>query len=568
MKKRTKHLKPAWYLRWSTYFMLSTILLIALFAWSEMEIETKQPSANWSLGVEVIEGLPTDYRLIDQSEMVGEEGIVIAYYQNAQLHLSTFDWFGQKIASNQYSIPENMFESTMKLVKIATYDGKYYIYYSDRFILRRMEIDSSDLSVREDLLITKHSEQLDIDGITVVAADDEKLEVYSGLELIAEYDAYEDIKRVCITTSEDEIIVAYNAADAGKLLKISKDDVLVHELASKSDQQTYGYFKDLHLDEGVLTIVSSSFDHLTPSAPTVLGVWQLMDQSFTPISFQLFYHVRTNLDPIIAKVDGNKVSYILATQQTLDERSKSLPRYPQTRGGIFTNVSLFTRENDRLIENTRMTLTRQYPVGYDVFDAPFGQVFTWADKIAGKAVINMAGSSEEWISYAKSHYKIKPIELISAAFLAMGNTIFFGVISMLISLYPYNLWILGALVIALIYKKFVPLDSQIKSKHVMWAMILFVVVLKTYMVIAPQSDYRFFAHIYPWLFGNMAILASLTLSTSAMAIFMFLLWKKQHYYYTNRFLQFSVFFGFELYLFLMSVMTFFVSAMMKNNFMM
>lgn len=533
-----------------------------------MEIETKQPSTNWSLGVKVMEGLPTDYRLIDQSEMVGGEGIVIAYYQNARLHLSTFDWYGREIASNQYTIPENTFESTMKLVKITSFDGKYYIYYSDRFVLRRMEIDPSNLALSDDLVITKHSEQFDIDGITVVAADDVKLEVYSGTELIAEYDAYEDIKRVCITKSENDIIVAYNAADAGKLLKISKGDVSVHELANKSDQQTYGYFKDLNLDEGVLTIVSSSFDHLTPSAPTVLGVWQLEDQTFNPISFQLFYHVRTNLDPIIAKVNGNKVSYILATQQTLDERSKSLPRYPQTRGGIFTNVSLFTRENDRLIENTRMTLTRQYPVGYAVFEAPFGQVFTWADKVGGKAVINMAGSSESWISYAKNHYEINPIELVSAAFMAMGNTIFFGVISMLISLYPYHLWILGALIIALIYKKFVPLDSQKKSIHVMWAMILFVVVLKTYMVIAPQSDYRFFAHIYPWLFGNMAILASLTLSTSAMAIFMLLLWKKQHYYYTNRFLQFSVFFGFELYLFLMSVMTFFVSAMMKNNFMM
>lgn len=568
MKKRTKKTKPAWYLRWTTYFLLSTALLIMLFAWSEKEIETKQPSANWSLGVEIMAGLPSDFRLVGQSVEADGEGIAVAYYHNANIHLNTFDWYGNNVSNAQFPIPDETFESTLKLVKMATYDGRYYIYYSDRLILRRMEIEAPSLSVIDDILISSHAEQFDVDGLTVVAADDDKLEVFVDTALIAEYDAFEDVKRVCITTAEDAIIVAYNAADAGKLLKVKNGEIEVHALSTKSDQETYGYFKDLHLAEGVLTVVSSQFDHLTPSAPTVLGVWQLDDVDFSQRSFQLFYHVRTSLDPIISKVDGNKVSYILATQQTLDERSKTLPRYPQTRGGIFTNVSLFTRENDRLIENTRMTLTRQYPVGYAVFDAPFGQVFTWADKVGGKSVISMAGSSNDWMIYAKNSYKVNPIELVAAALMAMGNTIFFGVIALLISLYPYNVWIIGAIVAMFIYKRFAPFEPQKKSMHVMWTMILFVIGLKTVTVVMPQSDYRFFAHIYPWLFGNTAVLASITLLTSLMAVFMFILWKKQHYYYTNRFLQFSVFFGFELYLFLMSIMTFFVSAMMKNNFMM
>ncbi|HAS73479.1 MAG TPA: hypothetical protein DCS67_04985, partial [Clostridiales bacterium UBA8960] len=423
-------------------------------------------------------------------------------------------------------------------------------------------------TVTEDLLVSSHSEQFDVSGITVVAADDNKLEILHGTEVLTTYDLYDDVKTVRIATEEDVVYVSLDAADGGKILTYTQGQLADFNLQTKSDQSTYGYVKDMHVSEDILTIVSSHYDHLSPGSPTVLGVWQLNRETYERISFQLFYHVRTSLDPIIASVDGNKVSYVLATQQTLDEKSKTLPRYPQTRGGIFTNVSLFTRENDRLVENTRMTITRRYPVGYDMFDAPFGQVFTWADKVGGKSVINMAGRTEEWVKYAKDHYKVNPVELVSSAVMAFGYTIFLGIVSLLFSLSPYKFWILGAFVLALLYKKFMPIEQSKRSKHVMWGMILFVMCLKLVLVVTPNSDYRFFAHIYPWLFGNTAVLIGINIATSAVALLMFMLWKKQHYYYENRFLQFSVFFGFELYLFLMSVMAFFVSALMKNNFMM
>lgn len=566
--KKKKKSKPIWFMRWTTLFFLSTVLLILLFAWSEKEIETKQPSEEWSIGVEIMENLPSDYRLIGQTSAPNNDGIAMAYYENSEIRLATFDWYGTPVANSSYSLPENTFESTVKLVEITTYEGNYYIYYSDRLILRRMKVQPSDLSLSEDILISRHSEHFDVSGITVVAADDSILEIIEGTEVLTQYDNYDDVKRVGITVGDEDIIVSLNAADGGKILTYQNNQISEYDLASKSDQSTYGYVKDMHLSEGILTIVSSQFDHLSPNSPTVLGVWQLNRDNFERISFQLFYHVRTSLDPIIAGVDGNKVSYILATQQTLDERNKTLPRYPQTRGGLFTNVSLFTRENDRLVENTRITLTRQYPVGYDVFDAPFGQVFTWADKVGRKTVINMAGKTEEWIDYAYKNYKMNPTELLGSSLMAFGYTVFLGVISLLFSLSPYKYWILGAFVLSFLYKKFMPIDPKKKSKHIMWGMMLFVMGLKVILVVSPNSDYRFFSHIYPWLFGNTTVLIALNLITSAIALVMFLLWKKQHYYYENRFLQFSVFFGFELYLFLMSIMAFFVSALMKNNFMM
>jgi hypothetical protein len=335
-----------------------------------------------------------------------------------------------------------------------------------------------------------------------------------------------------------------------------------------ASQRTYGHFKDIFLQEGVLTLVSSVYDHLSPGAPTVLGVWQLEAETLDEISFKLFYHVRTSLDPVITNVEGNQVSYILGTQQTIDTVNKGISRYPQTKGGLFTNVSLFTREEDQLIENTRITLTRQYPVGYEIFEAPFGNVLTWADKVEGKSTILMAGKGPEWIAYANANYDINYLELVAAALLSMGNTLFFGIISLLISLSPYNYYILGVGILAILFKRFAPLEDRQKSKIIMMGMMIFVMGLKAVLITSPNSDYRLFAHIYPWLFGNTAMLLSVSILTSAISLLMFWLWKKQHYYYTNRFMQFSVFFGFELYLFLMTIMTFFVSALMKNNFMM
>lgn len=569
MTKKKKQ-KTSWIKRWTTYFTLATLLFLALFAWSEYHIETKQPSEDWSMGLKIMSDLPTDYRLIDQTMLPDGSGFVVAYYEMGRIHLSTFDWKGKVVHEAEMKI-KALKPEDIKLLSVTVSEQKLMVYYGDRFELAQIAVDPATLTFGDTKTLSTHAEQFSVDGDYVVAADDQLTEVFKNGQRIATFTDYVNVKRVCIASSQDKIIVAHNAEDGGRLLTLDTDapaNYSVTKLTEASDQKTYGYFKDIHLQDGVLTIVSSVFDHLTPSAPTVLGVWQLEEDTLKEISFKLFYHVRTSLDPVITGVEGKKVSYILGTQQTLDTVNKGLSRYPQTRGGLFTNVSHFTREGDILVENTRLTLTRKYPVGYATFDAPQGKVLTWADKVEGKAVLMMASQGDEWIAYAKSHYEPNYMELISASLMAIGNTIFFGIISMLISMNKFYIWIGGFIIAIWAYNRFAPLEQTKKATHVLWISILVTVVIKFLMVVLPSSDYHFYAHIYPWLFGNQWVLAAVTLVTSLMSIGIFLLWKKQHYYYTNRFTQFSVFFGIELYLFQISIMAYFVSGMMKNNFMM
>jgi len=566
-KKKTNKKKkstPKWYMRWSFYFIVATLFFLGLFAWSENDIETKQPSENWSIGVEVLTDLPADYRLLDQVALPNGEGIAIAYYDALGIHLDTVDWYGKitasaKIALNDYKI---------KVIELTTSEDALYLYYSDRIILNRLTIDPISLASSESAIISRHAEQFVAEGDCVVAGDDTVTELLKGKEVIATYDAYDNVKKLGIATTEDTIIVTHNAADGGRLLTYRAGKLSVHQLADEADQMTYGYFKDMHIENGVLTLVSSYYNHLSPNTPTVLGVWQLEETTYNEISFKLFYHVRTSLEPVITKVDGKKVSYILGTQQTIDTANKGLSKYPQTKGGLFTNVSHFTREDDVLVENTRLTLTRKYPVGYDVFKAPFGDVLTWADKVSGKAILYMAGQGESWIDYAKSQYQTNYLTLLSAALMGFGNTLFFGVISLLISLTPYMWWIVAAVLAAYLYNRFMPIEQDKRGRQVLYAMIAFTIGLKLIMVAGPSSDYRFYGQIYPWLFGSTQTLAAMAIFTSLLAIWMYFLWQKQHYYYTNRYLKFFVFFGIELYLFMISTMAYFVTAMMKSNFMM
>lgn len=554
--------KTKWYLRWTTYFILSTVAFIVLFALSEKEIEMKQPSDDWSMGVEILAGLPTDYRLIDQVKLPDGSGFVVAYVEETGIHLREFDWYGKERAD----ILIEMNTSALKLIEITSEADQLYLYHTDRVTLQRITIEPKSFKVGETAEISKHSEQFAAEGLYVIAGDDTTTQVFRDKTALAQYSAYDNLKRVCIASQDDKIIMTLNTADGGKILTYENDQLSISNLYDPAEQKTYGYIKDIHLEDGVLTLVSSVFNHLAPGSPTVLGVWQLEDRTYKEISFKLFYHVRTSLDPVITKVEGKKVSYILGTQQTVDTVNKGLSKYPQTKGGLFTNVSHFTREDDTLIENTRITLTRKYPIGYQAFDTPLGNVLTWADKVDGKATIMMAGQSEDWISHARSQYDVNYLELVSAALMAIGNTMFFGVISLLISLQPFYGIILVVIILSILYQKFAPFDREQKGKHILIVNILFVVVCQMIIVASPASDFRFYAQIYPWLFGSTFSLAAISTIISGLAVWIYFLWRRQHYYYTNRLLQFSVFFGIEMYLFMIGIMSFFVSAMMKNNF--
>ncbi len=568
-KKKKKKVKPKLYLRWGLYFILFSVLVLAFHGWSEWHIVSNQPSANWSVGLEIAKDLPVDYRLVSQSLTPKEDGLVLAYVTPTSIQVKFFNLYGELVNQVKYPLSDtSIIASKVKVIQLSRSKDYNYLYYSDRASLYRLKIDGVTNSVGEETLISKHSEQFAVSGNYVIAGDDEVTMLYKGLDEIASLNDYENLKKVCIYSNEDELYATLNADDGGRLLTFENGNLVDVKIAEVRDQRTYGYFKDIYVDKGEITLVTSIFDHLSPSSPTILGVWQLKQSNFEIDSFKLFYHVRTSLDPVIAKVEAQKVSYILGTQQTLDTASKGLSRYPQTKGGTFTNISYFTREQDRLIENTRISMTRRYPVGYDYFQTEKGDLLTWVDKENGKGILTMAGNYPEWIAYAQSEIKPDVKSLLSYSIVAVINVVFLGTFSLLIALTNYVYYIIAFVVLIYIYNRWFPGEPKKKNKYVLIASITFTTVLSVILIANPNSDFRFYSEIYPWFFGSTIAMVLMPLIVAMASLFIFTLWHKQHYYYENRFLQFSFFFGIEIYFYLITVMAFFVAAMMKNNQMM
>lgn len=568
-KKKKKKVKPKLYLRWGLYFILFSILVLAFHGWSEWHIVSNQPSANWSVGLEIAKDLPVDYRLVSQSLTPKEDGLVLAYVTPTSMQVKFFNLYGELVNQVKYPLSDtSIIASKVKVIQLSQAKDYNYLYYSDRVSLYRLKIDAATNSVGEETLISKHSEQFAVSDNYVIAGDDEVTMLYKGLDEIASLNDYENLKKVCIYSNEDQLYATLNADDGGRLLTFENERLVDVKIAEVRDQRTYGYFKDIYVDNGVITLVTSIFDHLSPSSPTILGVWQLKQSNFEIESFKLFYHVRTSLDPVIAKVDGQKVSYILGTQQTLDTASKGLSRYPQTKGGTFTNISYFTREQDRLIENTRISMTRRYPVGYDYFQTEKGDLLTWVDKENGKGILTMAGNYPEWIAYAQSEIKPDVKSLLSYSVVAVINVVFLGTFSLLIALTNYVYYIIAFVVLIYIYNRWFPGEPKKKNMYVLIASIVFTTLISIIVIANPNSDFRFYSEIYPWFFGSTIAMVLIPLLVAIASLFIFTLWHKQHYYYENRFLQFSFFFGIEIYFYLITVMAFFVAAMMKNNQMM
>lgn len=570
--KKHREKKPIFYRYWVFYFILATICFVGLFAWSERDIEMQQPSDDWSIGYEVKTNLPDDYRLMSQTSLSNDQGYALAYLDqpNQVVKLECFDWFGHsthqaEIAQDHLKIPYN----DIMVVQVSEYEGQLYVYYSDRKVLYRLALDLKTFDEKSHELLTENAEFFDVEGAYVLSGNNEETHLYQGTEVLMSYNDYEDLTNVVLEVNNEVAYCGINSYEKGVVLIHSDDNEnAVIDIEDEVSTKFYGYFKDIHVENGLITVMSSKYNHLSAGAPTLMGVWQYNEQTLEPKPLKLFYHVKTSLNPIITHVENDQISYILGTQQTIDKASKGLSRYPQTNGGIFTNVSLFTRDGDVLVENTRLTMTRKYPIGYEYYTRENGvNQITWCDRYADTSTLVMAGQGEAWIKYAKENFRMGLSSLLSAAALAIGNTIFFGVISWLISLSPFFKYIALAGVILYLFNRFSKISRERKHAIVMYMMIAVFSVTKLIMIAAPKSDYRMFAHIYPWLFGNTVILAVTSIGTSLLSLLIFKLWQKQHYYYTNRVSQFFMFFGFDMYFFMLSIMAFFISALMKNNFM-
>ncbi len=562
MKKEKKVL---WIMSWKFWFALATIIMLVAFTWSEKTIEEKQPSPSWSIGVESVTGLTSDYRKIDININHDQSGFILTHISKEGIKLHKLDWYGRLI---EEELIEHDELDSLRVIEIENVDTGYYIYLSDRKKLERLTVDATTLEVTDRQIVSEHSEHFSASGEIVIAGDDEITEIYDGMELIGTVDGYVNLKRLTLEVSERSIAAALNAEDGGKFVIISDGIMDVVEATTVAEQKTYGYYKDIHIENGVITIASSLFDHLAPGTPTVMGIWQLDEVTLKELSFRPFYHVRTDLDPIITNVKDNEVSYVLGALQTLDHINKGLSRYPQTRGGQFTNISKYTRDGDIMIDNSRLTITRNYPVGYHYFETPNGPVLLWADKVDQTTNIYLAGEGAEWISYAKQMHKTDYAMLILASVVAFVNNMFIGLVTLITKISPI-LWVIVLVVVsALLYQRFAPFDDERKRQQVYYALILFTIGFKFYITAIDNSDFLFYGHIYPFLFGNPVVMIVLPLATSAYALWMLYLWRREHPYYTNQALSYSLFLGFEIYIYMFGFMTYFVSALVKNNFMM
>lgn len=570
-KRKASKNKTVFYKRWTFYFVLLIVFVLLMHGTTEWLITIEQPSEEWSIGYKALEGLPTDERLIGISESTDGENYIVAYKTSTSIVITSLNHYGVVQSEAKVSLGSGpILASKVKLVKVTQSKDTNYLYFGDRISLYQVAFDANINHVSEPILVSEHAEQFDVDGAYVIAGDDTITQIFMEDQIIREIDGYENLKSLVICSDGDMVYAGVNTEKNGILYQVDsksgeyQDSVVMNQ----NDQRFYGYFKDIKPTENSVTIMSSLFDHLSPGAPSVLGVWQYGRENLVQEGFTLFYHVRTSLEPILTHIEGDQVSYILGVQQTLDNVSKGLSRYPQVKGGIYTNISYFTRQGDILIENTRLTLTRKYPIAYYYFENEMSDHLIWIDKESNSGVLMMAGNTPEWIQYAKSNQPIDLVQLSGYTLVALANTVFLGLVSFLISLSDYNIWLLVVLVVLVLFRKLTRLKQEQKDNITQFILMGSVLVIGVAMVAAPDSAFRLYQQIYPWFFGSNVALIAIPSAIGLIALGLYYLWKKEHYYYTNWFLHFSFFLGMYLFFYMFVIMSFFVSAMMKSHLMM
>lgn len=549
-------------LSYQAWFLIVGLLSFLIFAAFEHVQLKNQPSEEWSTAISIVKDAPNDYRKIGTAERYDGEGIVLAYVVEEGVKLHELDWFG-KI---QRSLLVELDTSKIMVLNIGVEDGFYYVFHSDRKTLDRIDIDTETLTVKDQKRISNTSEQFAVVGNTVFVGDDDIAEIIVDERVVATFDGYDDIKRVFITEEEGKIFAGLNTVNGGDLIVVDGDSVNRKNIMTKNSQSYYGFFKDIYVDAGVITVASSYYSLNEPN-PTAMGVWQLREDSLADINFQIFYHVQTPADPIITNVDGNRISYIFAAPQTLDHINKGVSRYPQAKGGMFTNISHYTREDDILRVNTRLSVTREFPIGYNYFQVGDGEVLIWADRVGSKANIQLTGKGKDWISYANKVYTVDFQQAVSSSLITFGSMVFMGPLTFILKVGLHIKYILIFAALAFIYGKWVPLDEEKKSMHLFYAGIIFVIVFKLFITAVENDDLRYYGHIYPMILGNNFVLAAISLITSAVSLAALWFFIKENDHIRSKSAHLSFFIGFETFIYMCTILVYLVSSMAKINFM-
>lgn len=565
MKKKLYNVK--WYMSWKFWFFFASALVFFLFMWTEKQIEMKQPSEGWSVGFEILDEGADDYRKQDIAMLYTNDGFVSAYIAEENIELLVIDLLGDIIFRKQIDFPEI---DKQRVLEVQSSERGIQVYVTDRNELYVIEIDPSTYQVSDIKSLTEHSKHIASKGPYIVAGDDSDLVLFKDNKLIATYTDFNDLKRLTINHTDDNVYIGLNSAEGGKLLKFetASETMTSKKMLTPVDQRVLGYFKDFFVKDGMLTVASSYYDRFGGGSPTAIGIWHIDEASFVTNEHMIFYHVPTDLDPIILDVNGDEVTYILGMTQTGDIENRRIARYPQTSRGTFTNVSRLTRKGDILIENTRLTVSRMYPIGYEYFKMDDADLVFWVDRDAKGTTLKMAGESDEWITRANRAFKVNYLGLLYATLVYIGTTPYYGVVFSFLVILPFYRWIIGFIVAQMLYKKFAPFELEDKKKHIFYAAILVTFIIKMIIVASPNSDFAHFGHMYPYLFGNQLVMTVLPILTTLVSLGLTFLWCKQHYYYIEKHLHFAIYFGLEIYFFLFVFMMYFVSALLKMNYMM
>lgn len=561
--KKKHHTK--WFLKWNFWFILSVIAVVFAFAASEKAIEEKQPSPNWSMGVRIMEDLPTDERKIDLAVIEGSEEMVLGAIKENYIQLYRLDAMGEVVQST--TIDHDAVD-TLKLIQVEALEDLILVKVSDRIILEVIEVDNETMTPIGLQTLSTHSEQFDSEGEYTLAADDNKLSLFKGQETLFDYAGYEDVKSVVIEVYEDQVFGALNTADGGQIFRFKNGTVEWVDLLDVPAQKTYGYIRDIYVTDDIVTVMSHKYDRMNPGSATALGIWQFEKNGLDQFYFQPYYHVGTDLYPVIVGSNRYEVTYVLGSLQAQRSSEALLMKYPQAAGGTFANVSKYTREKDEMTENTRLTITRNYPIAYFYVDYGEGSKVFWLDKEENTSVLKGAGNTSEWIQSARSRNQVNYLSLLVGSLIQLFNTLFLGIVSLLSMLAPYNYGIIAFILALMVFKRFAPLEALNKEKVLFWTSVVAFAAFKLWLFGISNLDFKLFAHIYPFFFGNAILMGVTSIFTTAYALMMLYLFKREHPYYNNRFLHFMFYFGMEMFFIMFTFMAYFVSALVKSNFMM
>jgi len=548
---------------WQLWFLITTLILLTIFAAMEVEYNKTTPG-EWSLGIDVLDDVPGDLRKIAEITRPNDEGITLAYIVDQGMKLVEFDWLGEIQRSSIIELDT----TKLKLVDIELTSDAYQVYISDRHTLNRLDINQETLSLDKDSLISDTSEHFDVDGRAIIVGNDDQTEILVDNKVVATLPSDTNLKRVKILTHGEKVYAIMDTPKGGILVLVDGDQVIEKRLTDASDIETYGELKDIHIAEGIVTVMSSYYKFMV-SKPTALGVWQMDADTLADNSFRVFYHPKTALAPEIVHVDGEKITYILGVQQTLDQ-VKGFARLINTQSALFTNISKYTREGNLIIDNTRLSLTHKYPIGYTYFKSDKRDILLWVDRVDrdhNQYQLLLAGKGEPWVGKAYKSFNVNYSEIITSTILSSGCAVVFGPLFLLMNLALRIKLILGFMVLAFVYFKWFPLDQSNVREHIFIASILFAIIIKCYIIAITNGDVKAYGHIYPIYFGNQTVLIITSIFTSFLSMGLTKLWHRRYWYIDSLLTKFCVFIGFEAFFYTYTIGVYIISAMLKNDFM-